>query len=598
MATTRTRQATPERASDRTRVMIYPRQSILLKLPLLISVILTAIFACTGYFLEKSISEQATTTAESEVLSSFRVYEALWREHTDNLAAVSRVISRTADVRAAFMTNDRATIKDSAGELWSNLSAANALFTVTDGNGKVIANLGDNSPFGNDETLSFLKGDNRISEQRSGFLQESKRLFQVVLTPVYVDATRGTALLNVLVTGFELDTPFLRSLRLASGGSDLIFKLRGHPVASTLADDQTMRQLGSTCSVPGAVGPTRLQANGIPYLALDHVLPGLVRGEEGELCIVRSLASSQHSIQILRNRITAFWLFGLLAAIVATYELVRRTMQPVAVLDKAASEIARGNYAACISITSEDELGRLAHSFNTMCSSLESARAELIQQERLTAVARLATFVVHDLRNPLASLYAGAEMLVDNDLPPQQIKRLARNMYQASRGMMEILGDLRSAARNKSQAAESCLVSDLVLTAWNGLEQRAEAEGVRFEANIPADLQLKVDRPPMERVFHNLLENAIEAMHSGGKIFVSAQRADGAVMLHVEDTGPGIDPELRPILFQPFATKGRTEGLGLGLALSKQTVVANGGDLWADFSGLQGSHFVLRFPIK
>ncbi len=577
--------------------MIHPRRSIVLKLLLLISVILTGIFACTGYFLEKTISEQATATAESEVLSSFRAYEALWREHTNNLIAISRVISRTADVRAAFMTNDRATIKDSAGELWSNLSAANALFTVTDGNGKVIANLSDTSPFHNDETLRFLKGENRISAQRSGFLQESGRLFQVVTTPVYVDATRGTALLNVLVTGFELDRAFLRSLRLASGGSDLIFKFEGQPVASTLADKQTMLQLGTECSLSRTGrGATRLNAGSIAYLGLDHLLPGLAPGEEGELCIVRSLATSQHSIQLLRNRITLFWLFGLLAAIVATYGLVRRTMQPVAVLDKAASEIARGNYGARVSIARQDELGRLAESFNIMCASLESARAELIQQERLTAVARLATFVVHDLRNPLASLYAGAEMLIDNDLPSQQVKRLARNMYQASRGMMEILGDLLSAARNKTQEAEPCIVSDLVLTAWSSLEQRAEAEGIVFETSIPAGLQLKLDRPPMERVFHNLLENSIDAMRGGGRIYVYAQGVDGVVKLHVEDTGPGIDPELRPILFQPFATKGRTEGLGLGLALSKQTVVANGGDLWAEFNGSQGSHFVLQFP--
>ncbi len=593
------RQAIPEHASDRARGMIDPRQSILLKLLLLISVILTVIFAGTGYFLEKTISDEAARTAEGEVLSSFRAYEALWREHTGNLAAISRVISRTADVRAAFMTNDRATIKDSAGELWSNLSAANALFTVTDGNGKVIANLSENSPFGNDETLSFLKGDNRISQQRSGFLQKSQRLFQVVLTPVYVDATRGTALLSVLVTGFELDRSFLRSLRLASGGSDLIFKLRGHAIASTLDDKETMLQLGRACAVrQSGTGARRLQANGIAYLSLDYMLPGLVRGEAGELCIVRSLASSQRAIQILRNRIFGFWLFGLLAAIAATYEMVRRTMRPVAVLDKAASEIARGNYGAQVKIASADELGRLAHSFNSMCASLESARVELIQQERLTAVARLATFVVHDLRNPLASLYAGAEMLVDNDLPPPQIKRLARNMYQASRGMMRIFEDLLSAVRNKTQEAEPCLVLDLVLTAWNSLEQRAETKGVRFEASIPSELQLKLDRPPMERVFHNLLENAIEAMHGGGQISVSAQLTDEAVLLHVKDTGPGIDPELRPILFQPFATKGRTEGLGLGLALSKQTAIANGGDLWAEFNGWPGSHFVLRLPVR
>lgn len=579
--------------------MTYPRQSILIKLLLLISVILIAIFACTGYFLQKNISAQANATVEGEVLSSFRAYESLWSEHTENLASISRVISRTTDVRAAFMTRDRATIEDSAGELWAHLSSANALFTVTDGNGKIIANLSKHSPFDQEESLSFLQDDKRISTQRSGFLQESGRLFQVVTTPVYVDATRGAGLLNVLVTGFELDPAFLRSLKAAAGGSDLIFKLRGQPVASTLEDKQTMRQIGTQCSVSNAAaGPIRVEAAGVAYFALNRVLPGLVPGEPGELCIVRSLASSQQSMEELRNHITAFWLAGLLAAIVATYEMVRRTMQPVAVLDRAAAEIAHGNYGARVNITSEDELGRLGHSFNTMCASLESARAELIQQERLSSVARLATFVVHDLRNPLASIYAGAEMLVDNDLPEKQVKRLARNMYQASRGVMEILQELLSVARNKTQAAEPCLVNDLVQTAWHGLERRAEVEGVRFDSSVPAELELKFDRPPMERVFHNLFENAIDAMPGGGFISVSAELVDQSVLLHIQDSGQGIHPDIRPILFQPFASKSRTEGLGLGLALSKQTVVANGGDLWADFTGTQGTHFVMRFPIS
>lgn len=572
-----------------------PGRSIVLKLLLLISVLLTAIFACTGYFLENSIAEETDRTMQGEILSSFRAYEALWREHTEHLAAISRVISRTADVRAAFMTHDRATIEDSAGELWSGLSVANSLFTVTDGSGRVLVTLGQRSPFTRDERLDFLAG---LESQRSGFLQRSGRLFQVVVTPVFVDASRGSILLNVLVTGFELDSAFLASLEAASGGSDLVFNLQGEPVASTLDSLPTVRTIGRQCSVQlGKGGPIRIAAGGTQYLALGHQLPTLLPGQTGELCIVRSLASAQQAIASLRHRITAFWIAGLVTAVVATYELVRRTMQPVGVLDRAASEIARGNLATRVNINSDDELGRLGETFNTMSASLESARSELIQQERLSAVARLATFVVHDLRNPLASIYAGAEMLVDNDLPATQIKRLARNMYRASQGVMEILGELRSVARNKVEPAQPCLLNDLIQTAWHTLEDRAVAERIEFWCSVPEELELKLDRAPMERVFHNIFENAINAMTGGGKLTVESQMAEGAVLLWITDTGQGIAKDLRPILFQPFATKGRGEGLGLGLALSKQTVIANGGDLWADFTTLTGTRFVMRLPL-
>jgi HAMP domain-containing protein len=187
-----------------------------------------------------------------------------------------------------------------------------------------------------------------------------------------------------------------------------------------------MNSLGALCSVQdGESAPRRLEAGGTAYLALSRALPSLLTGDDGELCIVRSLANSQQAIARMLNRFFILWVAGLLAAILGTYAVVGRVMRPVAVLDRAASEIARGNYGVRVESTTEDEVGRLANSFNTMCASLEKARADLIRQERLTSVARLATFVVHDLRNPLASIYAGAEMLVDNDLPTKQVKRLA-----------------------------------------------------------------------------------------------------------------------------------------------------------------------------
>lgn len=581
--------------------MTLPKRSLLLKLLLLTSLILTAIFGCTGYFLEKSISAQTTKGLEQEVIASFQAYEALWREHTENLQKISSVISRMADVRAAFMTNDSATIQDTAGELWSHISSGNALLAVADGNGRVMATLGQHSPFRNHETLDFMRADLRaFTTQKAGFLEEHGRLFQVVITPIYVDAAGGgKGLVDVLVTGFELDDDFMHSLKLASGGSDLIFRLRGNALASTIEDRARVHELSVICSQQD-IGQhaRRVDTGGAAYLALRKVLPSIVPGDSGELCIVRSLSSEQQALHALRRRVLGLWLAGLVAAILCTYAVTRGIMGPVETLDKAASEIAKGNYHIRIQERRGDELGRLANSFNTMCASLESARTELIRQERLTSVARLATFVVHDLRNPLASIYAGAEMLVDNDLPERQVKRLARNMYQASRGVMEILQELLSAARNEPHQLELCHLNDLIMTAWNRLATRMETKRIQLEATIPMELELTLDRAPMERVFHNLFENAFEAMSDDGKITVWTETENSYLYLHIRDNGKGIDPELRGSLFQPFATKGRTEGLGLGLALSRQTVQAHGGDLSADLECRAGSHFLIRLPLR
>jgi signal transduction histidine kinase len=322
----------------------------------------------------------------------------------------------------------------------------------------------------------------------------------------------------------------------------------------------------------------------------------VVPGQGGELCIIRSLAGSQQTLTELRQRIFLLWLGGLIAAIVCAYAVARRMMRPIAVLDRAASEIAKGNYKIRVNTETDDELGRLGESFNSMCSSLESARAELIRHERLNSVARLATIVVHDLRNPLASIYAGAEMLVDNDLPLPQIKRLAHNMYKASRGVLEILQELLSAARNKKAEPELWSLYDVAANAWNALSSRTERQSIQTDWSIPPELELKMDRMSMERVFHNLFENALEAMGDEGTLSLTTEINQDHVLLHVRDSGKGIAPELQATLFQPFARKGNGEGLGLGLALSRQTLVAHGGDLWADFTCKAGSHFIMRLP--
>jgi signal transduction histidine kinase len=86
-------------------------------------------------------------------------------------------------------------------------------------------------------------------------------------------------------------------------------------------------------------------------------------------------------------------------------------------------------------------------------------------------------------------------------------------------------------------------------------------------------------------------------MPEGGRIRISAAAQDGFVVADVRDTGPGIAPEIRGSLFEPFVSAGKKNGLGLGLALSRQTVLDHGGDMWAEFEPAHGACFRLRLPL-
>jgi signal transduction histidine kinase len=271
-------------------------------------------------------------------------------------------------------------------------------------------------------------------------------------------------------------------------------------------------------------------------------------------------------------------------------------VEPVEQLDRAAAEVARQNYAIEVPVRSEDELGRLARTFNAMCASIRQAREELIRQERISTIGRLSASMVHDLRNPLAAIYGGAEMLVDADLPPAHVKRLAGNIYRASRRMQELLQDLLNVSRGKGTAPEMCRLREVASAACETLAPAAEQQGVTLALAIPPELEAPLERSRMERAFANLIANALEAMAGAGEVRITAEMLDGAALVHVEDTGPGIAPEIRAQLFQPFVSAGKRNGLGLGLALSRQTVLDHGGDMWVESPPGRGARFSFRLP--
>lgn len=500
--------------------------TLLWKVLLTISLALTVLFGLTGWIVQNYAIRTTTQSLEAEIRSSLSAYESLWRVRKEELASISLILSNMSDVRAAFSTGDQATIRDTAGELWSKVSNRAAIFLVTDPQGKVIASLGGAKDRGWPDRLSLVAAaENSFPKQASGFAMVGEHLFQIVVTPVYVNASGGDALLNVLVAGFAIDSEIATELKQSTGGSDFVFRVNGRPLVSTLTTAE------------------------FPPGALSNLTPLLdVQGKPiGELYILRSYSASRRRIDDLRSQITIVWLLAIVAGLGLTW---------------------------------------------LMFASIRSARDELVRQERLFTIGQIATSIVHDLRNPLAAIYGGAEMLVDSDLPPDSVKRLARNIYRSSRQIQVLLQDLVDVSRGKAPSLELCRLIDVVDAACNSLPH----DHVSIHQEIPSEIEIPLERARMERVFSNLLGNAVEAMPKGGEIHIRASRHGKSILVEVEDTGPGISPEARPRLFEPFVSIGKKNGLGLGLALSRQTVQAHGGEIWVDRKTTAGARFWVKLP--
>src|SRR3984957_1981355 len=570
----------------------FSRLSLLWKTLLSTSVAITLLFAVTVWIVQHHVVQSTSESLEDEVRASFQAYESLWRAHADKLASISVILSTMSDVRAAFTTGDEATIRDTASELWNRVSEDNALFLVTDPNGDVITSLGGNLRTSMPRTMPLVQQASASFPRPSqGFLILEGRLYQVIVTPVYVQSVGAPGLIDVLVAGYEVNNLTAGQLKEATGGSDFTFVAGSQVVASTLAGGVSGTALAEAKRF--SQRPGRITDGRTEYMALTTPLMD-VRGHPiGELAIFRSFATADQRLKSLRWNILFTWMAAVLAGLALTYLLARRILAPVKQLDRAAEAIAQGDYDIRLPVESRDELGRLTETFNNMCGSIQSARRELIHREQIATIGRLSTSIVHYLKNPLAAIYGGAEMLVDSDLPPSQVKRLAQNIYRASRRIQELLQDLVNVSRGKQKAVEMCRLRDVICAAWDVLAGLAETQSVTVSLDVPEDIELPFERSRMERVFVNLFNNSLDAMPDGGRIEVAAWHDESGVLVEVVDTGPGISTEIRASLFQPFHSSKRN-GLGLGLALSRQTVLDNGGDMWADGDGSGGARFCLR----
>ena len=567
---------------------------LLAKILLSTTVAITALFAFTGEIVLRHISRTMSDTIDEEVQNSFRAYSALLNSRAELLASVSRVMSGMNEVRLAFSTGDRATIQDTAGELWSRISDSNAMFLVADPRGKVLASLGGVASLSLEKNLGVVtEAAARFPNQSAGILLQGGELYHISVTPVYIDSTGGAAaLLNVLVAGIHMDALVAQDLK-ESTNSEFLFLTPGRVIASTLNPRATQALVANIARRPGS---THVTDGVVEYARFEQKLLDLTGKPVGEICILRSFEMAQQRINSLYTNILLLWLLAVGLGFGLTYLLARRIVEPVKRLDRAAAEVSRQNYAIEVPVTSDDEMGRLAQTFNDMCASIRHAREDLIRQERISTIGRLSASIVHDLRNPLAAIYGGAEMMVDADLPQAHLKRLAGNIYRASRRIQELLQDLLDISRGKSRPTEVCRLREVASAACDSLAAAAQAQNVAISLDIPPEIEVTLERSRMERAFLNLVGNALEAMPDGGQVRISAAVENGAALVQVVDNGPGIAPEIRSKLFQPFVTAGKRNGLGLGLALARQTVVEHGGDMWVESEPGRGARFIFRIP--
>jgi signal transduction histidine kinase len=537
------------------------------------SVTITLLFAAAGWALQQYAISEADDNVRAEIRASVQAYEAIWKARTEVLSVTSALISGMSDVRAAFLTRDPQTIRDSAQDLWSRVSDSSALFFVLDAEGHLVSALGNKSDDLPVSAIPLRQAVKRFPQQVMGYLRSGSNLFYIVLTPVYVQTSSDPVLLDVLCAGFRIDNVVAAQLKRLGPRSDFVFLGRNIVFASTLntALAQSLSETVFSDQVPAA---ERFWRN--RFIVSHQTLNDIVNRPVAKLYFVRSYAAELQSLSKLRRSLALAWLLTIATALLIGSYATTQLLRPVKLLDRAAAQVAAGNYLYRVPVKGNNELSRLAATFNQMSQSIEQAQAELIRQEQIHTIGRLGSSLIHDLRNPLAAIYGCAELLVDGHLPPDQTRRTAMNIHRSCERVQALLRDLLTVSRGQKRDLDYCYLREIVDAAIESVE--AHGAEVQFSVGIDEAIEIFGDRSRIERVFTNLFSNAIEAMPHGGAVSIESSLAGNVVDVFVEDTGPGIPPEMYSDVFRPFVT-GKDAGLGLGLALSRQTMTEHGGNL-------------------
>jgi signal transduction histidine kinase len=238
---------------------------------------------------------------------------------------------------------------------------------------------------------------------------------------------------------------------------------------------------------------------------------------------------------------------------------------------------------------------RLEEMVEARTKELREAQEQLVRREKLAVLGQLAGGVGHELRNPLGVISNAVyflEMTLSNadDATREYMELISSEVRNATR----IISDLLDFARTRSAERESVVASALITQA---LQKRPPPEGVQVATEIASDLPpAYVDPEQMGLVLGNLVINAYQAMPEGGSLTISARLEGDRIAIPVADTGCGISQEYMAKLFEPlFTTKAR--GIGLGLAVSKSLVEANGGSITVESEVGKGSIFTIRLPL-
>jgi two-component system OmpR family sensor kinase len=297
------------------------------------------------------------------------------------------------------------------------------------------------------------------------------------------------------------------------------------------------------------------------------VQPLLQAGEPQRVAIYsRDLEEVAETVSFIRDRVLLASLAALLIALLGGYLVAHRLARRVSRLERAAAEVARGRFMDPLPIDSEDELGQLTTTFNTMQAQLR--QVDVARKEFIATAS-------HELRTPIFSLAGFVELLQDEELDEETRREFIETMGEQLARLRKLTVDLLDLSRLDAGSvelhSEPVDIAELARSVVGEFLPALAEHGTELQVDLPGEgPEATCDRQRVAQIMRILLDNALRHTPEGTDVIVRADRRNGAAELTVADTGPGLPEATRAKAFERFYTGDAARGAGLGLAIARE----------------------------
>jgi signal transduction histidine kinase len=571
---------------------------IRLRTKFLFSLIFTtaALTGASLLIVQKYLGKHARREIYEQLNSSLLTFQQFAQQRQRVLAQSAEIAANLPNIKALMTTQDERTIQDASADFLQ--MAASDLFLLANPAGKVMALHTSTGAFDRQIAQASLAQTLARGQPRDWWFGGG-HLYEVFLQPIYFGAPQENVLLGVLATGFEIDERLAGVVARISSSRVAFCYGKTVVISTLLPNQQTELAAGQNLFAAGSSLKTAEVRLGDENFVGTSVELAPTASQPVTLTVLKSYDAAILFLQNLNRLLLVVGLIAVISGSGLIFLISDTFTRPLAKLVSGVHALEKGDFAYPLNVESHDELGEVTIAFERMRKTLQESQQHLLHAERLATIGRMASSISHDLRHPLTTILAYAEILSESDLSEDQRKELYQEIRLSVQKMTELIASLLEFS--KAQEALQLTYGDVLETVQHAIgtvRLRPEFRKIQITLNHEGSTESWFDAQKLDRAFHNILQNACEAVPAdSARVQVTTRRVDNHVEVSVTDNGPGIPEEVRETVFEPFVTYGKEAGTGLGLAIVHKVVRDHGGDVKIESTGRDGTTVKLSLPV-